>query len=182
MKRVLLLAALCAACAPGTPTAPTPPSGPNGPPITLAPAATPQPGPSIPPPSKGTPSDEATPPPDGTCPPEALRGWAYYRADWPGGSCVGSEDCARVNDAGGFPLGALIAFDSTAHPKKGGPMPPGCPVPPTRWTIAPLNILRTQGNEPFAMQSKFVKSGFYVLTSYGSPGAEAESDVVVIHP
>lgn len=186
MKRGLLLVALAllglgaSRCRQLTPSDPTPP-GPKEPPITIptAPPATPNPGPSIPPRDPpGEPNEPA--PPSGDCPPEAWRGWAFYRADWSGGSCTGSGPCDAVNDSGGFPRGVRIAFDSTAHPQAGGPMPPGCHVVATTWSLAPAVPMKTQGNEPFAMQATFTAPGRYTVTSKGSPGAKAESDVVVI--
>lgn len=112
-----------------------------------------------------------------------MRGWGFYRADWPGGSCTGHPACSQVNK-GGFPVGVRIAFDST--PKRqdcGGPeclMPDGCSVPATQWTVVPTVVLHTRGNEPFSMQATFGAAGSYQVAAAGSPGAATKIDTVKV--
>jgi hypothetical protein len=118
VKRALLLAVLCAACARETPNAP------SSPPITPAPSATPDPGPSNPSPSPDAPggpapSPQATP---ATCP----CAWQFgisSRPTWIDGS--GNEVPNGVAGGWGFAFSTQhftannLACDA-AHPNCGG--------------------------------------------------------------
>lgn len=109
------------------------------------------------------------PPP--ACPKEVFRGISFYNASYKSQIWIGHQNCLKQNQKG-FPAGVHVAFDSTPQAGPNDPVPPGCPVVKTTWSCVPTVPLKTQPDEPFAMQATFAKPGSYVVSAKGAAGAK----------